>query len=176
MKRRSLLAGVVGGGAAAVGVLAALLHDGDGDGGAATDAALWRWRPARIGGGDLAFADMRGRPLLLNFWATWCAPCVTEMPMLSRFAAEHPDWHVVGVAVDQEAAVRRFVSERGIAYPIALADTGGLDLARSLGNAAGGLPFTVAFDANGRSRERHLGALEPATLASWSERFSAARR
>jgi thiol-disulfide isomerase/thioredoxin len=112
----------------------------------------------------------RGRPVLVNLWATWCAPCVVEMPMLARFQREHrkAGWQVLGLALDNEPAVQKFVTERGIDFPIVLGGADGLQLARTLGNTQGGLPFTVAFDAGGRISATRLGVLDEKTLATWA--------
>ena len=144
MRRRRVLWGGLGVVAAAAGVGTALWRSRD----EPDTSRLWSLRFPRPGGGELVLAEMRGRPLLLNFWATWCVPCVTEMPLLDRFYSEHraTGWCVVG-----------------------LAGTDGLELARALGNSQGGLPFSVAFDAAGRPKARKLGALDQKTLAAWAE-------
>jgi thiol-disulfide isomerase/thioredoxin len=131
--------------------------------------AIWPLRIEQVGGGELALASMRGRPLLINFWATWCAPCVTEMPLLDTFYREQraSGWQVVGLAVDAEAAVRDFVRRHGIEFPIGLAGAPGIELARTLGNTAGGLPFSLALGSDGRIEQRKLGLLDAATLANW---------
>ena len=156
---------------ASVGALAAL-------GGAG--GALWQTRraPALLpwelrfpapGGPELVLAELRGRPLLINFWATWCAPCVIEMPLLDRFQKAQPahGFQVVGLAIDHEAAVRQFLASRPVSFRIGLAGPAGIELSRAFGNRDGGLPFTLAFDAAGRSIGQRLGALKQADLERW---------
>lgn len=154
---------------------------------AGAGVALWRWRadaralPAdfwslrfeRPQGGELALAELRGRPLLLNFWATWCAPCLKELPLLDRFQREQArrGLQVVGLAIDGAAPVRDFLQKRPLGFPVGLAGLNGVDLARSLGNLQGGLPFSVLVDGQGQAVERKLGALYEADLASWAERL-----
>ena len=115
-------------------------------------------------------ADWRGRPLRLNFWATWCGPCVVEMPLLDRFAQEQRPrgWQVLALAVDQPDPVRRFIAERNLRLPVAIAGAIGLDLSRHLGNTGGGLPFTAAFDSRGAAAERRLGTVTAELLGRWT--------
>jgi thiol-disulfide isomerase/thioredoxin len=170
VSRRRWLAGGVGLAAAAAG----------------TGFAWWRLRPADIDAGaadrlfrltlqtpqgaDLAFAGLRGRPLLVNFWATWCPPCVEEMPLLDAFYRQHAakGWQVIGLAIDQPSAVRTFLQRTPVTFPIALAGLEGTELARSLGNMTGGLPFTVVVGADGGIRQRRMGRVSEADLKAWS--------
>lgn len=115
----------------------------------------------------------RGQPLLLNFWATWCPPCVGELPLLNTFHREQTaaGWQVVGLAVDNLTPVTTFLAQRPVDFPIALAGAAGLDLSRQLGNSHGALPFSVVFDKRGRLVARQLGIVRPDLLAAWVRTF-----
>lgn len=131
--------------------------------------SFWQQRFATPDGGSLALASLRGRPLLVNFWATWCPPCVEEMPLLSRFYDENKanGWQLLGLAVDRPEAVQRFLARAPVSFPVALAGLEGTNISRSLGNVAGGLPFSVLFGADGQLRQRKLGQLRAADLTEW---------
>lgn len=130
-------------------------------------AHLWSLSFATPQGGELRMESFRGRPLLINFWATWCPPCIEELPLLDRFFVENQakGWQVIGLAIDQPSAVRTYLQRLPLRFPIALAGLEGTDLGKSLGNSAGGLPFTVVLDAEGQWVERKMGKLEAADLA-----------
>lgn len=128
---------------------------------------FWSLRFERPTGGELALADFKAKPLLLNFWATWCSPCIAEMPLIDAFARQQPGWNVVGLAIDSAEPVREFLRQRPVGFQIGLAGMGGIDLVRALGNAAGGLPFTVLIDAAGRPAQHKLGALKAGELQGW---------
>ncbi|HAU57544.1 MAG TPA: alkyl hydroperoxide reductase [Comamonadaceae bacterium] len=115
-------------------------------------------------------ASFKGKPLLLNFWATWCPPCIAELPLLNTFYRENAanGWQVMGIAVDQPSAVRAFMEKTPLDFPVAMAGLGGTELSRSLGNLGGGLPFTVLFAADGRILHRKIGQLTPENLRQWS--------
>ncbi len=134
---------------------------------------VWSLRFERPGGGELAMGAFRGRPLLLNFWATWCPPCVEEMPMLDRFEREQraSGWQVVGLAVDSAGPVQDFLARQPVGFAIGLAGIEGVGLSRSLGNTRGALPFSVIFDARGEVVERKLGVLSRDELAAWVTRL-----
>jgi len=152
---------------------------------AGVGVALWRFEPQAVSdaqshpvwgqqfetpaGSALAMQAFKGQPLLLNFWATWCPPCIEELPMINAFWRENtPKGHqVVALAIDQPSAVRRFLARQPLDFPVGLAGLEGTALAKSLGNAAGGLPFTVFFKADGSIWRQKLGQLSLDDLAQW---------
>lgn len=168
MNRRLWLLGGVAAAAGAGGAGLALWRTRTTD--TAVPAALWTQPFARPdGGAPLTLGSLRGAPLLLNFWATWCPPCVTEMPLLDRFhrAQEGRGWKVVGLAVDQQDPVKTFLGKHAVGYPIGMAGLDGVDLSRQLGNVSGALPFSIVFDSSGQAVERKLGILADADLQRW---------
>jgi thiol-disulfide isomerase/thioredoxin len=106
-------------------------------------------------------SEWRGQVVLCNFWATWCAPCRKEIPMLISLRDEFSSvgFEVVGIAVDNAAKVLEFARTYRVSYPILVAEATGIDLMRTLGNTAGGLPFTVLLDRKSMIRSRKLGIL-----------------
>ncbi|MEF7614290.1 TlpA disulfide reductase family protein [Aquincola sp. MAHUQ-54] len=132
--------------------------------------ALWNLRFAQPDGGELVMASLRGQPLVLNFWATWCPPCVKELPQIDRFHRDFSGqgWRVVGLAVDGPTPVREFLRRQPLGFPVGLAGLEGTDLSRQLGNSTGALPFTVVFDRQGRPTRRKLGETSYEELAAWA--------
>jgi len=168
--RRGLLYGGVAAIAAAAGIGGAWWKHRAGEGSGDTlDAAFWALRFERPEGGEVAFEGLRGKPLVVNFWATWCPPCVEEMPMIDAFFRENNSngWQVVGLAIDQPSAVRKFLAKTPVSYPIGLAGLQGTDLVKQMGNTAGGLPFTLVVDPGGSVAARKMGKLDAADLQAW---------
>ncbi len=168
-RRHALYAGVATV-AAAAGVGVALRRHASG---AVTPDALqavWASEFDTPKGETLKLADFRGKPLVLNFWATWCPPCVEEMPLLDAFFRQNSayGWQVIGLAIDQPSLVKRFMGQFPVDYPIALGGMNGSELGRLLGNAQGGLPFTVVFDAAGNVKVQKLGKLSADEIKSWA--------
>ena len=163
MSRRTVVLGLAAIAAAGIGAGTALRRSRESaEDNEAVDVPidLWSLRFDSVDGAPIAMSALRGRPLLLNFWATWCGPCVVEMPLLDRFARDQGPggWQVLALAVDQPDPVRRFIAERTLRLPVALAGAIGLDLSRRLGNSQGGLPFSVAFERSGQAFQHRLGA------------------
>ena len=102
-------------------------------------------------GTTLPMKSLAGNPMLLNFWATWCPPCIEELPLLNSFYKTHKDrgWQVLGLAVDKLQPVQTFLQKSPLDFPIGMAGLAGTELTRSLGNPAGGLPFSGVLSADG---------------------------
>ena len=135
------------------------------------ETAFWQQQFSQLDGSLLSMSAFKGRPLVLNFWATWCPPCIAELPLLSAFFLENKSksWQVVGLAVDQPSSVKRFLVENPLSFPVALAGVAGTDVSRSLGNLSGGLPFTVVFGPAGDVTHRKMGRLSPSDLNAWQQ-------
>ena len=176
MKRRNLMLAGAGAAAATAGLAWQVWRESlaPGPGGAGdTAAGLWEMSFPTPDGGTLTMTALRGHPVLLNFWATWCPPCVKEMPELDRFAREFAPkgWRVVGLAVDNLQPVRAFLARSPVSYAIGMAGFEGTELARRLGNDPPGLPFTVALDHRGAVVKRKSGAITLEELRLWAEKL-----
>ena len=101
--------------------------------------------------------EWQGRVVLFNFWATWCAPCREEMPLLDAIGRKYAV-SVVGIGIDSDAKIRDFVANVGVRYEMLVAGLDAIRLVKELGNPSGGLPFTVVLDPAGRIAHRKLGA------------------
>lgn len=137
--------------------------------GSKAEQALWDLEAKTLDGEPMRMARFRGQRLVVNFWATWCAPCVEEMPLLSRFQNEHATqgWQVLGLAIDQPAAVGKFLQRVPVTFTIGIVGPSGLELMQKLGNERGGLPFTVLLDRQGAVAQRKIGQLSSSDLKTW---------
>ncbi|MEN1729118.1 MAG: TlpA disulfide reductase family protein [Pseudomonadota bacterium] len=116
------------------------------------------FRHAAVDGQFVSASDFDGQAMLVNFWATWCAPCRREMPLLNEISQSHAGrMTVVGIAIDEPGPVVEFVNELGIDYPILVGTSDVMATQQAWGNASGALPYTVLVDASGVIRWRHLG-------------------
>jgi thiol-disulfide isomerase/thioredoxin len=108
----------------------------------------------------------RGKVVIVNFWATWCAPCREEMPEFIKAQNElgPKGLQIVGIAVDQPDKVRQFAAEIGLTYPTLVGGFGAMELSRTLGNSVMALPFTVVLDRKGAIAHTQLGVLKPDKL------------
>lgn len=129
-------------------------------------AELWQQNFPDTQGGPQSLAQWRGKVLVLNFWASWCAPCREEMPefdaLRTRYAPRGVEF--VGIAVDQPAAVAHFLARQPVGYPILIGEGAAHSLARELGNTSGALPYTLVLGRDGAVVLQHLGRLQRETL------------
>ena len=113
-------------------------------------------------GNPVAASDFDGKVLLLNFWASWCAPCVEEMPMLSDLQRDHADeaLQVIGIALEDPQLAQAFASGLALAYPLLFGLADAMLVGRRYGNRSGMLPYSVLIDARGIVRWTHLGIVD----------------
>jgi thiol-disulfide isomerase/thioredoxin len=133
---------------------------------ASNASSLWLQPLRDAAGAPHTLSQWRGKVLIVNFWATWCAPCREEIPLFVKLQREYGDRGIqfVGIAIDEPAKVQPFAQEFGINYPVMV---GGMDTAewsRRLGNGAGALPFTLIVGRDGVVRATHVGAMKEGAL------------
>jgi thiol-disulfide isomerase/thioredoxin len=130
--------------------------------------ALWQLDFPDSQGRRQPLSQWRGRVLVLNFWASWCAPCREEIPDFAALREEYRSRGVefVGIAVDTPPNVARFLAQVPVAYPILIGEGAASNLARQLGDPSGALPYTIVLDRAGNIVLSHLGRLPRATLAA----------
>jgi len=142
-----------------------------------------RW-PTHVAVPPIEFTDLsaqtwgaerfKGKTVVINFWATWCPPCIEELPLIDAFykANQSKSFQVVGLAVDQPSQVRRFLTQKPLQFPNGLAGMVGSELGVSLGNAQSALPYSVLFDAKGRLLAQKAGKLDQKDLDSWLQKVT----
>ena len=127
-----------------------------------------RARVADVKGGTQSLEQWRGQVLVVNYWATWCAPCREEIPGFVRLQERYGSrgLQFVGIAIDQPDKVAEFASEFRINYPLLLGGLETIELLRQAGNRAGVLPYTLVIDRKGNIVRREPGGLKEARLES----------
>jgi thiol-disulfide isomerase/thioredoxin len=119
-----------------------------------------------LGGTPQSLRQWQGKVLVVNFWATWCAPCREEMPELvaaqQKYGAK--GLQIVGIGIDDAAKMRQFTQSIHLNYPALDGGYGALELSKALGNSAMALPFTVIVDRNGAIALTQLGPITPEHL------------
>jgi len=159
-RREALVLGVAGVAAlAAGGVVGALAIQSASGAGKLLSASFndLSGRPRRL-------SEWQGRVVLFNFWATWCAPCREEMPILDAAGPKY-GFSTVGIGIDSVVKIREFVSNYAIRYEMLVAGADAIPLMNDLGNSSGGLPFSLVLDRQGRVAHRKVGPLSEAELA-----------
>ncbi|CAB3738760.1 Thiol-disulfide oxidoreductase ResA [Achromobacter animicus] len=127
-------------------------------------AGLMQMQLPDLNGASHSLAGWKGQPIVVNFWATWCAPCIKEMPALDALQKKYPQVRFVGIGVDSAANMQKFVEKVQVSYPLWVIGAGAIDTLRKLGNPSGGLPFTIVFNADGSINRKILGEVQPDDL------------
>lgn len=169
--RRTLLWGLAAGVAGVAGVALSLRHAKESGAAIAEPVPdFWAQQWQTPQDTPLAMAQFKGRPLLVNFWATWCPPCVDELPLLNSFYQQQgaQGVQILGLAIDRKEAVLPFLQKLPLGFPVAMAGMGGADLGRALGNLTGGLPFSVLVASDGTVAQRKMGRVQAEDLEAWA--------
>lgn len=166
--KRALLFGLIALAFAGIGIWFGVRHHTPAPPESPAVAALFAQQFEDVDGKVQSLSRFHGKTLVVNFWATWCAPCVEEMPELTALQQEvaSRNIQIVGIGIDSPSNIRTFADKYKIAYPLFMGGMTGTDLSRNLGNQTGGLPFTVIIDAEGEVRKTYLGRLKMEQLRS----------
>ncbi len=113
-----------------------------------------------------SIAHWKGKVLVVNFWATWCPPCLEEIPIFVRLQRQMggQGLQFVGIAIDERDKVADFAHRNAINYPIMIGQLDAIELSKQAGNDRGGLPYTLVLDRSGQVVSRHYGGLTEQTL------------
>ena len=161
-RREALILGAVGLSAAAAGAVLGVFVLQSRSGAAELLAAPF----LDLSGKTRRLIEWQGGVLVCNFWATWCAPCLEEIPLLIAAQRQYDPKYlrIVGIGIDPAAKILEFSRKLAISYPLLVAESGAVDMMKRLGNKGGGLPYTVIFDQGRSIALRKLGAFSRAEL------------
>ena len=122
-----------------------------------------------------ALKQWQGKFLVVNFWATWCKPCVQEMPELAELQKELTGKNVqlLGIGIDTPSNISEFAEKHQISYPVFAAGLEGTDLATLMGNQAGGLPYTALVNSDGKIFKTYMGKLKMEELRADIQKYNA---
>jgi len=127
-----------------------------------------------VNGEPRSITEWSGRPMLINFWATWCAPCLREMPLLQKLQDQRGTaMQVLGIAVDRVPAVQSFLAEAGVTYPVLVGQQDAMDAAELFGPEFLALPFSIFVGADGAVLGLRPGELDPEELTELIETVDA---
>jgi thiol-disulfide isomerase/thioredoxin len=137
--------------------------------GLASDPAIKAFftNPWQTPDGKLADTEKwRGKVLIVNFWASWCPPCVEEMPTLDKLQGEFKSQNVlfVGIGIDSPSNIREFLEKTPVSYPIVIGGLEGSNLSKQMGNSQGALPYTIVINAQGKATNSKLGKISEEEL------------
>jgi thiol-disulfide isomerase/thioredoxin len=119
-------------------------------------------------------SNWRGKLLIVNFWATWCTPCIEEMPQLQRVADEFAPRNValIGIGIDDADKIQEFRHQRALRFPLLVAGLDGMQLSQQLGNPQPVLPYTALISSNGQILEQHSGQIREPELRRWMSEYA----
>ncbi len=119
-----------------------------------------------IYGETVKLENFRGKIVVINFWATWCAPCIREIPLLIKLQnrKSSKDLQVLGIGIDHVAKMRKFAETNNVNYPMLNGKIRGIDMSIKLGNSVGGIPFTVILNRKGKVVKQIAGEINESTL------------
>ena len=162
MNKQSILIGMVAVVFAGIGIFVANRHTSPTPAESSAASKLFSQTMTDTGGKSQPLSQWQGKPLIVNFWATWCAPCVQEMPELSALQGEiqNRQVQILGIGIDSPSNIAEFANKYKIAYPLYNGGLEASELSRQLGNQAGGLPFTVVIGRDGQVKKTFLGRLK----------------
>lgn len=173
-KRKWLMGAALAGAGALAGAAGFAVHrfgSGAGSGapagsGSASLDGFWNTPFKDLAGQPVKLSQFKGQPMVLNFWASWCGPCLEEMPDFQRASQTEAGKRVkfVGIGIDYARNMQPFADKLGITYTLIESGAQGLDLVKAAGNTSGALPFTLILDRSGTPVTRKLGKMDYAEL------------